>query len=54
MARSDSGCKVGGGATTASLRKCGGVTQGDPVYPIIFNIVVDEVVQDKMMEVCIP
>ena len=31
-----------------------GVTQGDPVYPKIFNIVVDVVVRAVLMEVCGP
>ena len=31
-----------------------GVTQGDPVSPTIFNIVVDAVVRDYLQEVCGP
>ena len=31
-----------------------GVTQGNPTSPIIFNIVVDVVVQAVMEKVCIP
>ena len=31
-----------------------GVTQGDPVSPTIFNIVVDEVVRAALQEVCGP
>ena len=30
------------------------MTQGDPVYPTIFNIVVDPVVREVMLEVCRP
>ena len=29
-----------------------GVTQGDPVYPAIFNLVVDAVVRADLLEVC--
>ena len=31
-----------------------GVKQGDPVYPTIFNIVVDAVLRGVLMEVCGP
>ena len=31
-----------------------GVTQGDPVSPTIFNIVVDAVVSEVLLEVCGP
>ena len=31
-----------------------GVTQGDPVFPTIFNIVVDEIVWYTLLELCGP
>ena len=30
------------------------MTQGDPVSPTVFNIVVDAVVRGVMLEVCVP
>ena len=37
-----------------SFRKDRGVNQGDPVYPKVFNIIVDAVVREVLLEVCGP
>ena len=31
-----------------------GVTQRDPVYPIVFNILVDTIVRAVILEICDP
>ena len=31
-----------------------GVTQGDPVYPTLFNIIVDAVVRATLQDICVP